>query len=158
MTKLREPESEEEALLRCLDVLGRDRAAAVAGCSAAHLYACSDPDRPERLPFHRALALDQAVAATGAPGPFLAVLSRAVAAAPPPAPGFETAMLRVNSALGEAATEWERAAADGCVSAPERARIRRAIRQVIGAAGILAQAGAADLSGPAPGRRPRGRR
>lgn len=157
MTKLREPESEEEALLRCLDVLGRERAAAIAGCSAAHLYACSDPDRPERLPFHRALLLDQAVAAAGAGAPFLAVLARAVAGVPAAAPGFERAMLRVNGALGEAAQEWERATGDGRVCAAERGRIRRALRNVLTSAEALALAGTADLAA-APPPRPRRRR
>ncbi|BBK44144.1 hypothetical protein STVA_41640 [Allostella vacuolata] len=153
MTKLREPESEEEALLRCLDLLGRERAAAVAGVSAAHLYACSDPDRPERLPFHRAQALDQAVAAIGGAPPFLAVLARAAAGAPAPAIGFETAMLRVNVALGDAAEEWEAATRDRRISPRERARIRAALRKVGTASQALTQAGIADLATPAPRRR-----
>jgi hypothetical protein len=80
MTKLRVPDSFEEAALETVRLLSATEAGRVAGLSPQTLRDYSDADRPGRPTLHTALALDAAAFAQTGRAPFLESYSRQLAA------------------------------------------------------------------------------
>jgi hypothetical protein len=65
MQKLRRPGSFEDAIVRVIDGLGREKVAELVGKSQSWVYGWSDPDSDRRPTVHQCLVLDAAYVAAG---------------------------------------------------------------------------------------------
>jgi len=122
MTKLRRPNTVEDAITRILGVLLPENAAAICGNAVSHVRAWSDPDKDPSPTLSAAVKLDVAyVRATGEEPPILSVWQLQVrealrGVALPPALEPRDRLLRCMTEFGDVSRELHAGLQDGVLS------------------------------------------